>query len=100
MLETVNDEGLKRCARLRIIIMTVLLIAVSLSPMLVTILLYSKPVAFQCKRKKIGWTSARNAPGSIDWGEKRIILKTGLSSSLDFSTEPASTGVRQYRRSG
>ena len=48
VLEIVNGEDSKWCARPRIIIMIVLLIAVGLSPVLVKILHeYTKPVAFR-----------------------------------------------------
>jgi hypothetical protein len=111
VLEIVNGEDLKWRARLRVIIVTVLLIVVGLFPALVKILReYSKLVAFRRKwtdvhlqGKEMGWISARDAPGFIGWGEKRLkdfILKTGLSSSLDFSAEPASTGVGRRGRSG
>jgi calcium permeable stress-gated cation channel len=109
--EIVNGEDLKSRARVRIIIVTALLIVVGLLPALVKILReYSKLVAFRRKwtdvhlqGKEMGWISARDAPGFIGWGEKRLkdfILKTGLSSSLDFSAEPASTGVGRRGRSG
>jgi hypothetical protein len=110
VLEIVNGEDLKRRARVRVIIVTVLIV-VGLLPALVKILReYSKLVAFRRKwtdvhlqGKEMGWISARDAPGFIGWGEKRVkdfILKTGLSSSLDFSAEPASTGVGRRGRSG
>ncbi len=111
VLEIVNGEDLKWRARLRVIIVTVLLIVVGLFPALVKILReYSRLVAFRRKwtdvhlqGKEMGWISARDAPGFIGWGEKRLkdfILKTGLSSSLGFSAEPASTGVGRRGRSG
>ncbi len=111
VLEIVNGEDLKWRARLRVIIVTVLLILVGLLPALFKILReYSQLVAFRRKwtdvhlqGKEMGWISARDAPGFIGWGEKRLkdfILKTGLSSSLDFSAEPASTGVGRRGRSG
>jgi len=111
VLEIVNGEDLKSRARTRVIIVTVLLIAVGLIPALVNILReYGMLVAFRRKwtdvhlqGKEMGWISARDAPGFIGWGEKRLkdfILKTGLSSSLDFSAEPASSGVGRRGRSG
>ncbi|KAN0102356.1 hypothetical protein V8E52_012028 [Russula decolorans] len=111
VLEIVNGEDLKWRARLRVIIVTVLLIVVGLFPALVMILReYSKLVVFRRKwtdvhlqGKEMGWISARDAPGFIGWGEKRLkdfVLKTGLSSSLDFSAEPASTGVGRRGGSG
>jgi hypothetical protein len=111
VLEIVDGQDLKWRARLRVIIVTALLIVVGLLPALVKILReYSKLVAFRRKwadvhlqGKEMGWISARDAPGFIGWGEKRLkdfILKTGLSSSLDFSAEPASTGVGHRGRSG
>lgn len=110
VLEIVNGEDLKRRARVRVIVVTVLVV-VGLLPALVKILReYSKLVSFRRKwtdvhlqGKEMGWISARDAPGFVGWGEKRLkdfILKTGLSSSLDFSAEPASTGVGRRGRSG
>ena len=111
MLEIVNGKDLKSHAHMRVIIVTILLIVVGLFPALVKILCeYSMLVVFQRKwtdihlqGKEMGWISACDAPGFIGWGEKCLkdfILKIGLSSSLDFSAEPASTSVGQHRRSG
>jgi calcium permeable stress-gated cation channel len=110
VLEIVNGEDLKSRARVRIIVVTALLIVVGLFPALVKILReYSKLIAFRRKwtdvylqGREMGWISARDAPGFIGWGETRLkdfILKTGLSSSLDFSAEPASSGVGRRGRS-
>jgi hypothetical protein len=110
VLEIVNGKDLKRRARVRVIIVTVLIV-VGLLPALFKILReYNKLFAFRRKwtdihlqGKEMGWISARDAPGFIGWGEKRLkdfILKTGLSSSLDFSAEPASTGVGRRGRTG
>lgn len=106
----VNGQDLKSRARVRAIILSGLLIGVGLVPALVKILHeYSKLVAFRRKwtdvhlqGKEMGWISARRAPGLASWGEKRLkdfILKNGLSSSLDFSAEPANSGVSRRERS-
>jgi hypothetical protein len=110
VLEIVNGKDLKSRARVRIIVLTVLLIAVGLIPALVKILReYGTLISFRRKwtdvhlqGKEMGWISARDAPGFTGWGETRLkdfILKTGLSSSLDFSAEPASSGVGRRGRS-
>ncbi|KAH9178520.1 hypothetical protein EDB89DRAFT_1926998 [Lactarius sanguifluus] len=111
VLEVVNGRDLEWRARLRVIILTALLIVVGLIPALVKILReYGKLLAFRRKwtdvhlqGKEMGWISAREAPGFVGWGEKRLkdfILRTGLSSSLDFSAEPASSGTGRRGRSG
>ncbi|KAI9444620.1 hypothetical protein H4582DRAFT_2108489 [Lactarius indigo] len=111
VLEVINGHDLKWRARLRVIILTALLIVVGLLPALVKILReYGKLLAFRRKwtdvhlqGKEMGWISAREAPGFVGWGEKRLkdfILRTGLSSSLDFSAEPASSGTGRRGRSG
>ena len=111
VLEVVNGQDLKWRARLRVIILTALLIVIGVIPALVKILHeYGKLLAFRRKwtdvhlqGKEMGWISAREAPGFVGWGEKRLkdfILRTGLSSSLDFSAEPASSGTGRRGRSG
>jgi hypothetical protein len=110
VLEVVNGQDLKWRGRLRVIILTGLLIVLGLVPALIKILHeYGKLVAFRRKwtdvhlhGKELGWISTRDAPGFVSWGEKRLkdfILKTGLSSSLDFSAEPASSGTGRRGRS-
>jgi calcium permeable stress-gated cation channel len=111
VLEVVNGQDLKSRARVRIIVLTALLIVLGIVPALVKILReYGNLVAFRRKwtdvhlqGKEMGWLSAREAPGFVSWGEKRLkdfILKTGLSSSLDFSAAPASSGTGRGGRSG
>lgn len=111
VLEVINGQDLKWRARVRVIILTGLLIVIGLIPALVKILReYGKLLAFRRKwtdvhlqGKEMGWISAREAPGFVGWGEKRLkdyILRTGLSSSLDFSAEPASSGTGRRGRSG
>jgi hypothetical protein len=106
-----NGQDLKWRGRVRIIVLTVLLVVLGLVPALVKILYeYGKLVAFRRKwtdihlqGKEMGWISARQAPGFAGWGEQRLkdfILKNGLSSSLDFSAEPASSGTGRQGRSG
>ncbi|KAI0299794.1 hypothetical protein BC826DRAFT_1090413 [Russula brevipes] len=105
-----NGQDLKWRGRLRVIILTGLLIVLGLVPALIKILHeYGKLVAFRRKwtdvhlhGKELGWISTRDAPGFVSWGEKRLkdfILKTGLSSSLDFSAEPANSGTGRRGRS-
>jgi hypothetical protein len=110
VLTVVNGQDLKWRGRVRVIILTALLV-VCLIPALVKILReYGRLLAFRRKwtdihlqGKEMGWISARSAPGFAGWGEKRLkdfVLKTGLSSSLDFSAEPASSGTGRRGRSG
>jgi hypothetical protein len=102
--EVINGHDYKSRARVRVIILTALLIVIGVIPALVKILReYGKLLAFRRKwtdahlqGKEMGWIGARDAPGFVGWGEKRLkdfILRTGLSSSLDFSAEPATTGT-------
>jgi hypothetical protein len=111
VLEVVDGQDLKWRGRLRIIILTALLVVIGLIPALIKILReYSKLIAFRrtwtdvhLQGKEMGWISARKAPGFAGWGEKRVkdfILKNGLSSSLDFSAEPASSGTGRNGRPG
>ena len=109
--EVINGHDFKSRARVRIIILSALIILIGLLPALVKILReYGKLLAFRRKwtnvhlqGKEMGWIGARDAPGFVGWGEKRLkdfILKTGLSSSLDFSAEPATSGTGRRGRSG
>ncbi|KAI9511899.1 hypothetical protein F5148DRAFT_974431 [Russula earlei] len=111
VLEVVDGEDLKWRGRLRLIILSGLLILVGLIPAVVKILHeHGKLTAFRRKwinvylqGREMGWISARAAPGLAGWGEKRVkdfILKTGLSSSLDFSAEHANSGTTRRGRSG
>ena len=108
--EVINGHDFKSRARLRVIILTALVV-IGLLPALVKILReYGKLLAFRRKwthvhlqGKEMGWIGARDAPGFVGWGEKRLkdfILTTGLSSSLDFSAEPATSGTSRRGRSG
>lgn len=109
--EVINGHDYKSRARLRVIILTILLIVIGLIPALVKILReYGKLLVFRRKwtdvhlqGNEMGWIGARDAPGFVGWGEKRLkdfILRTGLSSSLDFSAEPATSGTSRRGKPG
>ncbi|KAG6811858.1 hypothetical protein H0H92_005529 [Tricholoma furcatifolium] len=81
-------------ARIPVIILTALALGLGLLPALWIILReFNKLVAYRreftevrCEGKELGWLSARNAPGFVGWGEKRLkdfILNTGLSYSME-----------------
>jgi calcium permeable stress-gated cation channel len=90
----VNGKDAAHEARIRLIILTVLVLVVALLPALWKIMReYSRLVAYRgrwieirCQGQDMGWLSVRKAPGFTGWGEKKLkdfILKTGLSSSLE-----------------
>ncbi|KAI0308375.1 hypothetical protein B0F90DRAFT_1807574 [Multifurca ochricompacta] len=83
VLEVVNGQDLKWRARVRIIIVAALLVVVGILPALVKILReYSKLIAF-----RRNWTDVQMQGKEM-----------GLSSSLEFSAEPASSGTGTGRR--
>ena len=78
MLEIVNGEDPKWCARPRIIIMIVLLIVVGLFPMLVKILCkYSKLVAFDAKGKR--WVGSARVMYLDSLARVRSVSRTSYS---------------------
>lgn len=94
----VDGKDLNGNARIRIIILTALLIALGVIPALWRILRefntlvnYRKRWAkVKCGHSEMGWLSASKAPGFVGWGEKRLksyLLKTGLSSKLESAGE-------------
>jgi hypothetical protein len=94
----VDGKDLKGNARIRIIILTALLIALGLIPALWKLLHEFNTVAnyrkrwmkVKCANNEMGWLSASKAPGFVGWGEKRLksyLLKTGLSSKLESGGE-------------
>ncbi|KAJ7482288.1 hypothetical protein B0H11DRAFT_2193371 [Mycena galericulata] len=84
--------------RVRIIVLTVLVIVIALLPALYKIvkelnrlIAYRKRwVELRCEGQQMGWLSARTAPGFAVWGEQRFkdfVLKSGLSSGMQNGTE-------------
>jgi calcium permeable stress-gated cation channel len=95
---TVNGKDATKQVNTRLIVLTVLVLVVGLLPALWKILKeFNRVVAYRkrwievrCQGKDMGWLSARDAPGFVGWGEKKLkdfILKTGLSSSLERNGE-------------
>ncbi|KAG6873836.1 hypothetical protein C0995_010448 [Termitomyces sp. Mi166 len=81
-------------ARVRVIVLTALTLALGVLPALWMIIReFNRLVAYRtrftdilCEGKELGWLSARNAPGFVGWGEKRLkefLLETGLSHSME-----------------
>lgn len=110
-LATVDGKDVTFRTRVRIIILTALLIVVGLLPALIKSLReFDKLLAFRrrwldihLQGVEMGWLSAHDAPGFVGWGERRIkdfIIKTGLSSSLDFSPNASGTGARPGNGTG
>lgn len=94
----VNGKDASPNVRIRLIILTVLVLVLALLPALWKIIrefnglvAYRKRwVEVRCEGKELGWLSARDAPGFVGWGEKRLkdfVLKSGLSSSLESGTD-------------
>lgn len=96
-------------ARARIIVLTVLSVALGLLlPLWKIILEFNKFVAYRrafveikCAGRELGWLSARRAPGFVGWGEKRLkdfVLKMGLSYSMDSRDRQPGTRPRNHSR--
>jgi hypothetical protein len=92
----VSDPSDPQHLRLRIIILTVLVIVFGLLPALWKIIKeLNRLIAYRqrwlelrCEGKQMGWLSAREAPGFAGWGEKRFkdfVIKSGLSSGMQNS---------------
>lgn len=92
--EIVNGSDRAPQTRTRIIILTVLAIVLGVLPALhMTLKEYNRLVGnrerwldVRCQGFEMGWLSARQAPGFVGWGERRVkdlLVKSGLSSSLD-----------------
>lgn len=105
----VNGKDLKDNTRIRIIVLTALLIALGLIPALWKILREFNTVAnyrrrwikVNCANNEMGWLSASKAPGFVGWGEKRLksyLLKTGLSSKLESAGESRREKKERERR--
>jgi hypothetical protein len=91
---TVDGQDVVWKARLRIIILTAIVVSLGVVVPLYRILkefnllvAYHKRFAeVRCQGLEMGWLSARKAPGFKGWGERRLkdfIMKAGLSGSLD-----------------
>lgn len=105
----VDGKDLTGNARIRIIILTALLIALGLIPALWKILREFNTLAnyrkrwmkVKCGDNEMGWLSASKAPGFVGWGEKRLknyLLKTGLSSKLESTGESRREKRERERR--
>ncbi|EIN13844.1 hypothetical protein PUNSTDRAFT_95208 [Punctularia strigosozonata HHB-11173 SS5] len=99
-----SSSGLSN-ARIRIIVLTVLVIVLGVLPALWKILReYTKLVAYRnawletrCGGQDMAWLSAQQAPGFLGWGEKRLkdfITKAGLSSGMEGSRDSSRDGRR------
>ncbi|THH08733.1 hypothetical protein EW145_g2508 [Phellinidium pouzarii] len=90
----VNGNDISSTIRIRLIVLTVLVLVLGMLPALYKLMKeYTRLLSYRrhwleirCGGMEMGWLSARNAPGLVGWGEKRIkdfIIKSGLSASLD-----------------
>ncbi|KAI0066505.1 hypothetical protein BV25DRAFT_1820469 [Artomyces pyxidatus] len=102
----VNGKDVTWRTRVRVIILTVIVIVLGVWPMLWKILKeFSKLAAYRrrwldihLQGHEMGWLSVRHAPGFANWGEIRLkdfITKTGLTSSLNMSPNASGTGARR-----
>ncbi|KAJ6542659.1 hypothetical protein B0H19DRAFT_957413 [Mycena capillaripes] len=84
--------------RIRIIVLTVLVLVLALLPALYKIIkelnrlieYRARWAAMRCEGKQMGWLSARKAPGFAGWGEQRFkdfVVKSGLSSGMQGGSE-------------
>lgn len=105
----VDGKDLEDNTRIRIIILTALLIALCLIPALWKVLREFNTVAnyrrrwkkVNCANNEMGWLSASRAPGFVGWGEKRLksyLLKSGLSSKLESAGESRKERKERERR--
>ena len=105
----VDGKDRESNVRIRIIILTALLIALGLIPALWKLLREFNTVAdyrkrwnkIKCGDNEMGWLSASKAPGFVGWGEKRLknyLLKTGLSSKLESAGESRRERRERERR--
>ncbi|KDQ63154.1 hypothetical protein JAAARDRAFT_147164 [Jaapia argillacea MUCL 33604] len=89
--------------RIRIIILTALLLVLAVLPALYKIIKeFNRLVAFRkrwievrCGGLEMGWLSVGEAPGFVGWGEKRVkdfVIKNGLSSTLDTANGAGGNG--------
>jgi len=92
-------------SRIRVIVLTILVILLSVLPALIKIIReFNRVVDYRhrwlevkCEGKDLGWLSARKAPGFAGWGEKQFkdyLVKIGLSSSLGDAAKRNGGGAR------
>ncbi|KAJ7141880.1 hypothetical protein C8R43DRAFT_892427 [Mycena crocata] len=96
---TVSGAGDPQHLRIRIIILTVLVFLTVLPALwkilkeLNRLIAYRKRwVELRCEGKQMGWLSAQRAPGFAGWGEQRFkdfVIKSGLSSGMENSSDPS-----------
>jgi calcium permeable stress-gated cation channel len=107
--EVINGSDRAPQTRTRIIILTVFAIVLGVLPALHMLLREFNRLAahrmrwldVQCQGLEMGWLSARQAPGFVGWGEKRVkefIVKSSLSSSLDTNETGNGNGRSRRRR--
>ena len=101
--EIVNGRDVAHNARIRLIILTVFVLVLVMFPALIRLMREMRKLVnyrqawidVHCNGMELGWLSAKNAPGFVGWGEKRLkdfIMKTGLSASLDQNTGIGASG--------
>ncbi|KAL6304772.1 hypothetical protein BKA93DRAFT_732188 [Sparassis latifolia] len=105
--EIIHGHDAAPNARIRVIILTVFAIVLALAPALFLVVReFNKLVGNRerwinekCEDQDMGWLSARQGPGFVGWGEKRVkdfLTKSGLSSSLE--TNETNNGRPNRRR--
>ncbi|KAH9835893.1 uncharacterized protein C8Q71DRAFT_870275, partial [Rhodofomes roseus] len=108
--DTTDAFGIAPYVRIRLIILTIFAIVLTLTPALWLVMReFNKLVAYReswvnvrCQGIEMGWLSARQAPGLVGWGEKRVkefVAKAGLSSTLEVDNgEGNGNGRRRNKR--
>lgn len=112
----IGDENDPENARVRIIVLTAITLALGVLPALWkilhelnTLVEYRKRwLQVKCGGKDLGWLSVKDAPGFQNWGEKRLknfIKKIGLTSGMDDDERDSrrarqNNGRAMHRNSG
>jgi len=107
--EIVDNNDLYHNTYIRLIVLTALVLGLALLPALWKILHeFNRMVAYRkrwitvrCEGKEMAWLSARDAPGFIGWGEKKLkafILKSGLSNTFEMGRGRNGRRGQQDRR--
>lgn len=92
-------------ARVRVIVLTVLVLVLALLPALYKVIKeFNRSVAYwrrwvdiRCEGVEMGWLSATRAQGFVGWGEKRLkdfLLKSGLSAGMENGGRNRRGGTR------
>lgn len=107
--DTTDGFRMAPYVRIRLIILTIFAIVLTLTPALWLIMReFNKLVSFRecwvdvrCQGIEMGWLCARQAPGLVGWGEKRVkefVVKAGLSSTLEVDNGDGNGGGKRRNK--